>query len=295
MKWSDRLGPMRMRMSKDPGERKSWRGERRIDSSIDLGARLRYDSSMHLISKPLWAVAFVVFSGCGAATPGAKSSDGGASETDVDVKQAECNAVENKFKQIDEAVKGVKGAAAGKALVPALEKMAKEFKESPMKTPGLDKATVELTTEADSFTAKMKELNAAFDEMEKVNAVLQTWQTKVEKVAEEFDVACGKAPKEECEAMGKRVTNIPNLEGDGYGKYADELERFVKTTGEYEIKDAGLRTSTKNMLGVLSEAVKPMRRLDELMTDVKKRDPGAAQLKAKFNQVREMCGLPVRK
>lgn len=270
--------------------------EQRIDSSIDPGARLRYDASMHLISKPLWALAFVAFSGCAAGTPGAKStSDGGASETDVDVKQAECNAVENKFKQIDEAVKGVKGAAAGKALVPALEKMAKEFKESPMKTPGLDKATVELTTEADSFTAKMKDLNAAFDEMEKVNAALQTWQTKVEKVAEEFDVACGKAPKEECEAMGKRVTNIPNLEGDGYGKYADELERFVKTTGEYEIKDAGLRTSTKNMLGVMSEAVKPMRRLDELMSDVKKRDPGAAQLKAKFNQVREMCGLPVRK
>lgn len=264
-------------------------------STIDDALQLRYDASMHLFSKPLLALAFVAFSGCAGGTPNAKSSDGGTSESSADAKQAECNVVENKFKQIDEAVKGVKGVAAGKALVPALEKMSKEFKESPMKTPGLDKATVELVTEADSFASKMKELNAAFDEMEKVNEGLQAWQAKVEKVAEEFDVACGKAPKDECEGIGKRITTIPHLEGDGYATYANELERFVKTTGEHEIKDAGLRTATKNMLGVMGEATKPMRRLDELMIDVKKRDPGAGQLKAKFNQVREMCGLPVRK
>lgn len=253
---------------------------------------------MRLFKQTIVAVLVVVASGCGSSTPNAKSADGGGDVVTGSApngKQAECSAVEKKFAQIDEAVKGARGAAAGRALVPALEKMSKEFKETPPKTPGLDKATAELVTEADSFVIKMKEMNVVFEEMEKINKVLESWQTKVEKVAEEFDVACSKAPQDECEAMNQRVSKIPHLEGDEFGGYAKDLDRFVKATGEYEVQNPGLRTALKNMLSVLAEAVKPMGRLGELMQEPKKLDPAAGQLKSKLNQVREICGLPVRK
>lgn len=251
---------------------------------------------MHLFNNALVAVFFVAVSGCAGSTPNAKSTDGGTTDSGAaDGKQAECHAVESKFKQIDEAVKGLKGTAAFRALVPAVEKMSKEFKESPMKTPGLDKATVELVTEADSFAAKMKDLNAIFDEMEKVNAVLLDWQGKVEKASADYDTACSKAPAKECEALGARVTKIPQLEGNEYGRYANELEAFVKVMGDYQVSDAGLRTNLKNLLSAFGDGVKPMRRLGELLEEPKKIEPATGQLKAKFNQVREICGLPVRK
>ena len=251
---------------------------------------------MHPIKSALVAVIFVAAAGCAGSTPNAKSGDGGTADSGAsDGKQAECSAVDSKFKQIDEAVKGAKGMSAARALVPALEKMSKDFKESPMKTPGLDKATAELVTEADAFAAKMNAMNAVFEEMEKINGTLEAWQAKVEKAAEDFDVACGKAPKDECEAMSKRVTKIPHLEGDEFARYSKDLDAFVKTMGESEVKNAGLRTSLKTMLSVLGEAVKPMSRLAELLEEPKKLDPAAGQLKAKFNQVREICGLPVRK
>lgn len=264
-----------------------------VDRAVSLG----YCGWMHVLRKPIVAFLFVAAIGCGGSTPNAKSgADAGAGDGgDGDSKQAECSVVEKKFGQIDDAVKDVKGLAAGRALVPALEKMSKEFKEAPLKTPGLDKATAELVTEADSFVTKMKELNVVFTEMEQINKTLESWQTKVEKVAEEFDVACNKAPKDECEAMSKRVTKIPHLEGDAFAQYAGELDRFVRATGEYEVLNPGLKTALKNMLSVLGEAVKPMLRLSELLEQPQKLDPAAGQLKAKFNRVREMCGLPVRK
>jgi len=254
---------------------------------------------MHPIMRAFVAVLFVSVAGCAGNPPNAKSGDAGVPVTGSvapDGKQTECNAVESKFKQLDDATKGAKGpVAAGRALVPALEKISNEFKAAPLKTPGLDKATVELVTEADSFVAKMKEVNAVFDELEQVNTVLLAWQTKVEKASEDFDTACSKAPKGECDAMGQRVTNIPQLEGNEYGRYADALEKFIKVAGEYEVADSGLRTSWKTLLSVFGEAVKPMRRLAELWDELKKREPPVTQLKAKLNQLREMCGLPVRK
>jgi hypothetical protein len=250
---------------------------------------------MHLFYSTFVAVIFAA-SGCAGSTPNAKSTDAGtADSTATDGKQAECNAVDSKFKQIDEAVKGLKGTAAFRALVPALDKMSKEFKESPMKTPGLDKATAELVIEADASSARMKELNAVFDDMEKVNIVLLEWQKKVEKASEDYDAACSKAPKEECETLSERVTKVPQLEGNEYARYAKELETFVKVMGEYEVKDAGLRTSWKSLLSAFDDGVKPMRRLSELTQELKKIDPGTEKLKPKFNQVREICGIPVRK
>ncbi|HRI71497.1 MAG TPA: hypothetical protein PK156_44995 [Polyangium sp.] len=256
---------------------------------------------MHLSKLTIVTLFVAVVAGCGGSTPNAKSADGDAGATNGQAgdgsasKQAECSDVEKKFGQIDEAAKGLKGAALRRARVSALEKMSNEFKAAPFKTPGLDKATVELVTEADSFIVKMKEMNAVFDETEKIDEVLKTWQTKVEKVAEEFDVACNKAPKEECEAMNVRISKIPSLEGDGFTQYGTELDKFVKVTGEYEVANSGLRTALKNMLSVLGEGVKPMLRLGELIEEPKKLDPAAKALKGKFNQVREMCGIEVRK
>jgi hypothetical protein len=252
---------------------------------------------MHLFKNAFVAVLFVAAAGCTGSTPNAKTGDGGTTDSAAsEDKRAECSVVESKFKQLDDARNGAKGSsAAGRSIVPALEKMSKEFKEAPMKTPGLDKATVELVTEADSFVAKMKEMNPAFDEIEQVNQVLLAWQTKLEKASEEFDMACSKAPRAECDAMGQRVTNIPHLDGHEYGSYADAMEKFLKVAGEYDIADAGLRTSWKTLLSVLGEATKPMHRLAELWDELKKREPPVAQLKAKLNQVREMCGIPVRK
>lgn len=251
---------------------------------------------MHLFNSTFVAVFFVAASGCAGSTPNAKSTDGGTADSGAsDGKQAECSAVESKFKQMDEAVKGLQGTARFRALSPAVEKMSKEFKESPMKTPGLDKATAELVVEADSFAGKLKELNATFDEVEKVNAILLDWQGKVEKASEEYDAACSKAPKEECDALAKRVTKIPQLEGIEYVRYANELETFVKIMGDYQVANAGLRTNLKNLLSAFGDGVKPMRRLGELLEEPKKLEPATGQLKAKLNQVREICGLPVRK
>lgn len=252
---------------------------------------------MHLVNKTIVALLFVAAAGCGGSTPNPKSGgDGGAADSGAaDGKQAECSAIEKQLKQIDDAVKGQKGMAAGRALTPALESMSKEFRQSPPKTPGLDKATAELVTEADAFAAKLKEMNAVFEEMEKINVGLEEWQKKVEKAAEDFDIACGKAPKDECEALSKRVTQIPHLEGNDFGGYANDLDKFVKTMGEYKVANPSLDKATKNMLAVLGEAGKPFRRLSELTEEPKKLDPAAAQVKAKFNQVREICGLPVRK
>lgn len=253
---------------------------------------------MHLLNKTVVALIFVAAAGCGGSTPNPKSggeAGGGATESGAaDGKQAECSSIKKKLDEIDEAVKGQKGMAAGRALTPALEKMSKELRESPPKTPGLDKATAELVTEADSFAAKLKEMNAVFEEMEKINVSLETWQKNVEKAAEDFDAACAKAPKDECEAMSKRVTQIPHLEGNDFGKYANDLDTFVKSMNDSEVKNAGLKVALKKMLAVLSEAGKPFRRLDELMAEPKKLDPAAGQMKAKFNQVREICGIPVR-
>jgi hypothetical protein len=252
---------------------------------------------MHLFDKAIVALIFVTAAGCGGSTTNPKTgedvvvAESGASDS----KKAECSAVEKNFNELDEAGKGKKGLARGRALTPALEKMSKEFKQSPPKTPGLDKATAEMVVEADLFAAKMKELIAIFDEMEQINVSLQAWQTKAEKSGEDFDNACSKAPKDECEAMGKRVTNIPHLEGDEFGRYANELEKFVKAAGEFEVANPGLEKAWKNMLSVLAEPVKSFRRLAELTDESKKVEPPTAQLKAKFDQVREICGLPERK
>jgi hypothetical protein len=271
-------------------------------SGIDGVCILRYGHSMHLSKLTIATGFFVLAVGCGGSAPNAKSADGdagtgnAAAGGDAQVgKQSECTEVEKKLAQLDEAGKSAKGAAARQARVSALEKMSNEIKASPFKTPGLDKATAEFVTAADAFIVKMKELNAAFEETEKIDEVLKAWQTKVEKVAEEFDVACNKAPKAECEAMSGRISKIPHLEGDGFAEYATELDKFVKTTTEHEVADPGLRTALKNMLSVLGEGVKPMARLGELINEPKKLDPAAKELKSKLNQVREMCGLPVRK
>jgi hypothetical protein len=257
---------------------------------------------MHLIRNSLIAFFFVAAAGCAGSTPTAKTSDGGPGtsesappdEGSADGKQAECNMIKAQFDAMDDAAKGAKGAAIGRKLSPALEKMAKTFRQSPPKTPGLDKATAELVTEADALTVKLKELEAAFAEMEKVNEDLKGWQANVEKSAEEFDRACSKADKAECESMSKRVTQVPELEGDQFGKYANDLERFVRSMEMYEVSNVGLRTAWKKMLSVLGDGVKPMRRLGELLEEPKKLDPAASKLKSKLNQVREICGLPVR-
>lgn len=264
---------------------------------------MRYGELMHLMRNSIVAFFFVAVAGCAGSTPTAKTGDAGTGASDsatagggsADNKEAECNTVKAEFDAIDEAAKGAKGMAAGRKFSPALEKMAKTFKTSPPKTPGLDKATVDLVSEAEAFSAKLKSLEVVFTEMEKVNEELKGWQSNVEKSAEDFDRACSKADKEECDSMSKRVTQVPELQGDQFGKYANDLERFVRTMEMYEVSNAGLRTALKKMLSVLGDGVKPMRRLDELLEEPKKLDPAAGQLKAKFNQVREICGLPVRK
>jgi hypothetical protein len=253
---------------------------------------------MRIFKSILPALLFVAAAGCGGSTPPVKSGDdgaGAASSGSTDGKQAECDAIGVKFKEIDDTVKGAKGMAAGRALGPALQKLSKELKESPMKTPGLDKTTAELATEADSFAGKLKEMIGVFEEMEKIGVGLQDWQKKVEQVAEAFDVACSKAPKAECESLSKQVTKIPQLEGDDFASYSKELESFIATTSKVPVKDAQLKKSLDAMLSVLGESVKPMRRLAELAQEPAKLDPEADKLKAKFNAVREMCGMPLRK
>jgi hypothetical protein len=290
--------------------RKSDRDQRSCVSAIDPVVAVRYGQKMHLQRKSLLVFLFVAVTGCAGSTPGAKTSDGGATGSDngaaggkasdggaADGKQAECSGVEEQFKQLDEAAKsakGSKGTGVGRVLAPAVDKLAKHFKDSPPKTPGLDKAIAELVTEAESFSGKLKAMDVAFAEMEEVNTTLKTWQGNVEKSADAFDTACAKAPKDECESMSKRVARIPQLDGDEFGKYANDLERFVTTMDMYEVTNTGLRKALKDMLAVLKDGVKPMRRLDQLLEEPKKLDPAVGQMKAKMNQVREICGLPVR-
>lgn len=257
---------------------------------------------MHLIRKSLVTVFFVAVAGCAGSTPNAKTSDAGTEGAEsvpkdgasTDTKQAECNAVKAEFDAMDDAAKQTNGTA-GTRLSRALEKMTKAFKESPPKTPGLDKATAELVTEAEAVTAKLKELEVVFAEMEKVNEELKVWQSNVEKSAEEFEQACTSAGKAECDKLNAQVSQVPQLEGDQFIKYADELEPFVRNTEKSEVSNANLRAALKKMLAAFGTGVKPMRRLGQLSAETQKLDPAAGKLKAKLNQVREICGLPVRK
>jgi len=253
---------------------------------------------MHTSKSLIAALWFVILAGCGGSTVPAKSGEvggPGASSSGPGDKQAECDVVAAKFKEIDDTVKGSSGMAAGRALAPALEKLSKELKASPMKTPGLDKATADLAVESESFAGKVKGLTTIFDEMETIGRGLEDWQKKVEKAAEDFDVACGKAPKKECENLSEHVVKIPHLEGDEFLAYSKELESFLTTTRQVTVKDAQLAKSRDTMLSALGESIKPMRRMAELMDETKKLDPEADKLKARFNAVREMCGMPLRK
>ncbi|MBK9259101.1 MAG: hypothetical protein IPM54_04635 [Polyangiaceae bacterium] len=250
---------------------------------------------MHIRKSLVAALLFVAASGCTGSTPPAKSTDGGATASGTaDGKQAECDAIAVKFKEIDDAVKGSKGVAGGRLLVPALEKLSRDFQAAPMKTPGLDKATVELVAQADIFTSRMKQLTPIFDEIEKINDGLMKWQEKLGKAADDFDAACSKAPPGECDKLGPHLTKMPHLEGDQYAEFAKDIETYQASTANVTVKDAPLDASFKSLVSVLAEAILPMRRLAELRKEPKKLDLEADTLKAKFNAVREMCGMPVR-
>lgn len=234
---------------------------------------------------------FLLLAACGGGgTPDPKTPAGASAEGAA--KPPECDAVGARMKAVDDRPEAKGPADEMRSLAGALERLSGDLKKEPVETPDLKTAVDELAAEAASFGGQVKSMAPTFDEMEKITESLGAWEKKVTSTANEFDAACKKGPEAECERIGKELQTIPRLQGEKFAEHAAALESFIAAMDKLSVKDAKLKSSLGAMLGALKEGIPPMRRLSSLLAEPKKLDPAGAELKAKVNRVRTICGLP---
>jgi hypothetical protein len=267
----------------------------------------------NLVLAPL----FVFAVACGGSTPPPTTPEGGGADAsgtekpngnenagadasaskDAPKLSPECESIGAKMKAVDAAKQGDEKrtvAQSTKALATALEKLSADLEKENIATPDLKTAVGELATEAKGFATTTKGMTPTFDEMDKVAQSFDPWQKKVAAAAAEYDKACEKGPKEECEKIGAELQKVPQLEGSKFGEYATALEAFTKTVDGLKPKDAKVKSTLAAMNGALKEGIAPSRKMATLLSEVKKLDAAGEQLRTKVNRVRTLCGLPAK-
>ncbi len=215
---------------------------------------------------------------------------GGGAKTASDVDKAECDAVAAKLQAVDDSMKA-EGAGPDK-LGPTLAKLSADLKADPIKSPELNTAVAELSKGADALATKIKEMGPTFEAIKNVAAELDVWQNNVQEAAAAYDAACAKGPKDECEKVNNSISQVPRLEGDDFGSYANALEKFLKEQEKTVVKDPEVSARFTNMMKVLGQAIAPMRKMIGLVETAETIDPVSKDVKIKANKVREICGLP---
>ncbi|MDC3962462.1 hypothetical protein KEG38_52070 [Polyangium jinanense] len=228
---------------------------------------------------------FVLAVACGGPPPAAPT------------RSSECDVINSKLKALDAAKQSDPSHSVSQnttALVAALEKLSADLEADIEKgnivTPELKTAAAGLAAASRDVAAMTKGMTATFDEIDKVSQSIESWQKKVAAAAAEFDKACANGPKEECEKLGAELKKSPRLDGAKFDKYATALEAFTTTVDGLKAEDAKVQSSLAALNATLKEGIRPSRRMNELLNELKKLDPVSQKLEAQRQPILDECG-----